>query len=43
MIIIFCNDFLLDMFLELNWLVILQQLNKEESQIALSKLILGFI
>lgn len=34
MIIIFCNDFMLDLFWELNWLVILQQLNKEESQIA---------
>lgn len=43
MIIIFCNDFMLYLFWELNWLVILKQLNKEESQIALSKLILGFI
>lgn len=34
---------MLDIFLELNWLVILQQLNKEESRIALRILILGFI
>lgn len=42
MIIIFCNIFMLDYAIELNWLVILQQLT-EDSQFALSKLILGFI